>query len=164
VNVLSQFDFLGSTVDVVVHIAGALIVMALTVVAVRGAPLHRGLVRIVFALVVLLLVGLVAAALILATFGLSLLAFAILFIYTLPAVAIGGRGATDAVVESIGLSTRTLRDVWGPALLVIAAATAGGLLSDAVGWIAMCAAAIYAAVRAAKIYQAIHTPPAKDPT
>jgi membrane-anchored glycerophosphoryl diester phosphodiesterase (GDPDase) len=52
------------------------------------------------------LLGCVAAALSLPTLFLSLIAFYLFFLYTLPAVIVGNRGATEALSESARITTK----------------------------------------------------------
>jgi len=60
---------------------------------------------ILTAVVVLFLLGIIAAILVPFTLGLSLLAFWFLFLYTFASVIIGSRSGTDAVSESARLAT-----------------------------------------------------------
>lgn len=57
-------------------------------------------VQIFAAMVLLFLLGIVAVALSIPTLGLALLAFYLFFLYTLPAVIVGNRTASEALAES----------------------------------------------------------------
>ncbi|MBV9269864.1 MAG: hypothetical protein JO165_02140, partial [Candidatus Eremiobacteraeota bacterium] len=52
------------------------------------------------AMILLMLIGFVAAALIVPTFFISFVAYVVFFIYTMAAVFVGDRSPTDAIVES----------------------------------------------------------------
>jgi len=62
--------------------------------------------QIFIAVVLLFLLGCVAVALSIPTLGLALLAFYLFFLYTLPAVIVGSRGATEAIGESARITSK----------------------------------------------------------
>jgi hypothetical protein len=121
-----------------------------------AAALRRNGLQAFFALVLLTLLGLVAAALAVPTFALSVLAYLVFLLYSMPAVLVGNRGATEAVIESITLAWRSFAVTIAVVLLIIALAIAGGVagdllarlpfVGDALGWIVMEAVVAYAAV------------------
>jgi hypothetical protein len=106
------------------------------------------------ALIILTLLGLVAAALFIPTFGLSVLAYMIFMLYAMPGVLVGNRGATDAIVESIALSWRSFGVTFVLVVLIAALAVGGGLLGNLLayvpflgqllGWVVMEAVVAYA--------------------
>lgn len=121
-----------------------------------AAAFRRNGMQAFFALVLLTVLGLVAAALAVPTFAISVLAYLIFLLYAMPGVLVGNRGATDAVIESIALAWRSFAVTLAVVLLIIALAIAGGIagnllarlpfVGDALGWIVMEAVVAYAAV------------------
>lgn len=119
-----------------------------------AAALRRNGVHAVVALVVLTVLGLVAAALFIPTFGISVLAYMIFMLYAMPGVLVGNRGAVDAIVESIALSWRSMGVTLLLVVLIVALAVAGGLLGNLLervpflgqllGWVVMEAVVAYA--------------------
>jgi len=81
------------------------------------------------ALILLFVLGFVAAALIIPTFFISLLAYAVFFIYTMPAVLVGGRSVTEAIVESCGIAARNLKTTILVVLLILGVAVAASFVS-----------------------------------
>jgi hypothetical protein len=71
--------------------------------------------HIFVAMIGLFVVGLVAAILAIPTLGLALLAFVLLFIYTMPAAVVGERRGLDALSESYRIATKRF---W-PTLVVV---------------------------------------------
>jgi hypothetical protein len=106
------------------------------------------------ALILLMLLGLLAAALIVPTFGLSVFAYLVFVLYTMPAALIGGRGAVESILESFTLAWRSIGVTIAVVVLIVVLAIAGGRLGDlaaripflgeAVGWIVMEAVIAYA--------------------
>ncbi len=159
--------FFDTIIAVGMRILAALIAIAFTV-GMAGAAwrtgtatladgfsaLRRDGVQAFVALVILFLIGMAAAALVVPTFGLSVLLYMTFMLYTMPAVVVGDRAASDAVIESIQLAARNLGVTFAVVLLVIALAIAGGAIGDAlgrvpmlgeiVGWIVMEAVVAYA--------------------
>ncbi len=100
-----------------------------------------------FALLILALLGVIVAALIVPTFGLSVLAYMTFLLYAMPGVIVGSRGAVEAIVESITLAWRSFGVTFVVVLLIIALAIGGGWLGDLLsrlpflgellGWIVM---------------------------
>lgn len=152
--------FLGTIVAVALRMVAAVVAIAFTAgmaaaawtggtatFADGAAALRRSGIQAFFALVLMTLLGLVAAALIVPTFSLSVLAYLIFLLYTMPAVLVGNRVATDAVVESIGMAWRSFGVTFVVVLLIILLAVAGGVLGnllarlpflgDVLGWIVM---------------------------
>jgi hypothetical protein len=138
-----------------------------------AAAFRRNGVQAFFALVLLTVLGLVAAALAVPTFALSVLAYLIFMLYAMPAVLVGNRGATDAVIESISLAWRSFGITLAVVLLIIALAIAGGVLGDllarlpfagdALGWIVMEAVVAYAAVVVVGEYLQLRPTPNQAP-
>ena len=94
------------------------------------------------AVALLLLIGFCAAALSPATLGVSLIAYAILFVYTLAAVVIGERPPITGIVESASTALKNILPTVGViALIAVIAALAGFLgsfaarFSDVAGWL-----------------------------
>lgn len=138
-----------------------------------AAAFRRNGVQAFFALVLLTVLGLVAAALAVPTFALSVLAYLIFLLYAMPAVLVGNRGATDAVVESITLAWRSFAVTLALVLLIIGLAIAGGVIGDllarlpfvgdALGWIVMEAVVAYAAVVVVGEYLQLRPTPDQAP-
>lgn len=161
------WGFLATVVAVALRILGALVAIAFTT-GMASAAWDRGTasladgaqafrrdgLQVFFALVMLFLIGLVASALLWPTFGLSLLAYMIFMIYTMPAVVVGGRAAQDAIVESVGTAASNFGVTLLLVVLIIALAVIGGLLGygtgripflgEAVSWIVMEAVVAFA--------------------
>jgi hypothetical protein len=107
-----------------------------------------------FALLLLMLLGIVAAALIVPTFGISVLLYMTFMLYAMPGVLVGNRGALDAIVESIGIAWRSFGVTLTVVLLIIALAIAAGwlgvllanvpFLGSIVGWVVMEVVVAYA--------------------
>lgn len=85
------------------------------------------------ALLLLFVIGLLAAALVVPTFGISLLTYMVFMIYTMPAVVVGDRPAQDALVDSIRLAAGHFWVTLGLIALIVALAVAGGLIGEAAG-------------------------------
>jgi hypothetical protein len=106
------------------------------------------------ALLLLMLLGIVAAALIVPTFGISVLLYMTFMLYAMPGVLVGNRGALDAIVESIGIAWRSFGVTLTVVLLIIALAIAAGwlgvllanvpFLGSIVGWVVMEVVVAYA--------------------
>ena len=128
------------------RILGALVAIAFTT-GMAGKAWESGRTRIgdgvqafrrsgfqaLLALVVLFLIGLAAAALVVPTFGISVLIYMIFILYTMPAVIVGGRSAPDAIIESIRLAARNFGVTFAVVVLIILLAVAGGLAGDLAG-------------------------------
>lgn len=136
-------SFLASIVAMALRIVGAVVAIGFTCGMAAAAwrrgtahfadgaeALRRNGVHAFVALVILTLLGLVAAALFIPTFGLSVLAYMVFMLYAMPGVLVGNRGATDAVVESIALSWRSFGVTFLLVVLIAVLAVAGGLLGD----------------------------------
>jgi hypothetical protein len=144
------WSFLATIVAVGIRILGALIAIAFAVGMAGAAWLHgrtslgdgaaalrRDGVQAFLALVILFLIGLAAAALLVPTFGLSVFAYMIFLLYTMPAVVVGERSAADAVVESIQLAARNFGITLAVVVLIVVLAIAGGIIGDALGRVAL---------------------------
>lgn len=159
--------FLGTIVEVGLRILAALVAIAFTTgmagaawisgratLADGLAAFRRDGVQAFLALVVLFLVGLAAAALVVPTFGFSVLLYMIFMLYSMPAVVVADRNAAEAIIESIQLAARNFGVTLVVVLLIIVLAVAGGFIGDAlgqvpmlgeiVGWIVMEAVVAYA--------------------
>jgi hypothetical protein len=79
------------------------------------------------------MIGLVAAALVVPTFGISMLAYMVFMIYTMPAVVVGDRPAQDALVDSIRLAAQNFGVTLALVVLIIILAVIGGAIGDAAG-------------------------------
>ena len=102
---------------------------------------HR-LRSIVFAAVLLFIIGACAAVLSTVTFLIPLAVYAIFFIYTMASVIIGGRGAVDAVAESARVALANFWPTVGVVALIAVISVAGawigdllGRVSDFTGWL-----------------------------
>ena len=161
------WGFFATIVALALRILGALVAIAFTT-GMAAAAWERGTasladgaqafrrngVQVLFALVILFLIGLVASALVWPTFGLSLLAYMVFMIYTMPAVVVGGRPAQDAIVESIRTAAANFGLTLMLVVLIVGIAVVGGLLGyeagripflgEAVSWIVMEAVVAYA--------------------
>lgn len=62
--------------------------------------------QVLVAIVLLFILGIIAVALSIPTFGLALGAFYLFFLYTLPSVIVGNRMATDALAESARITAK----------------------------------------------------------
>jgi hypothetical protein len=159
--------FFGTIVELGIRILGALVAIAFTVgmagaawangratLADGLAALRRDGFQALLALGVLFLIGVAAAALVVPTFGLSVLVYMVFLLYTMPGVIVGGRSATEATIESIQLAARNFGVTLAVVLLIIVLAIAGGIAGDAlgrlpllgtaIGWIVMEAFVAYA--------------------
>lgn len=159
--------FLATIVAMGLRIVAAVVAMAFTAGMAAGAwsrgaarfadgaaAFRRNGLQAFFALILLTLLGLFAAALFIPTFGLSVLAYMVFMIYAMPGVLVGNRGAIEGIIESIGLAWRSFGVTFAVVLLIIALAVAGGLLGDVLervpflgqvlGWIVMEAVVAYA--------------------
>ena len=84
-------------------------------------------------MVLLLLIGFIAAALIVPTFFISFIAYVVFFIYTMPAVFVGDRSPTDAIVESCTLAAQNLRTTILVVLLILTVALGAWFLARLAG-------------------------------
>ena len=135
--------FFGTIVAMVLRIVAAVAAIAFTA-GMAAAAWRSGVARFsdgadtfrrnglqaFFALLLLTLLGVIAAALIVPTFGISVLAYMTFLLYAMPGVLVGNRGATEAIVESIGLAWRSFGVTFVVVLLIIALAVGGGWLGD----------------------------------
>lgn len=138
--------FFGTIVAFGLRILGALISIAFTT-GMAGAAWSRGTATLsdgfaafkrdgaqaLVALLLLFLIGLVCAVLVEPTFGISMLAYMVFMIYTMPAVVVGDRPALDAMMESMRLAARNFGVTLGTVLLIIVLAIVGGVIGDAAG-------------------------------
>jgi hypothetical protein len=90
----------------------------------------------------LLVMGLCAAVLAPVTFGVTLLIYAVFFIYTMAAVVIGERAPVAGIVESASTALTNLLPTVAVVVLIVIIAAAGGWLgslagrvSDLAGWL-----------------------------
>jgi hypothetical protein len=133
--------FLASIVAMALRIVAAVVAIAFTCGMAAGAwtrgtarfadgaqALRRNGFQAFLALVILTLLGLVAAGLFIPTFGLSVLAYMVFMLYAMPGVIVGNRGATEAAVESIALSWRSLGVTVLLVALIAVLAVVGGVL------------------------------------
>jgi hypothetical protein len=133
-----------------------------------AAVFRRNALQAFFALLFLTLIGLCAAALLLPTFGLSVLAYMTFMLYAMPAVLVGNRGAVDAIVESIALAWRSFGVTFFLVVLIVVLAIAGGLLGnllahvpflgELLSWILMEAVVAYATLVVVGEYLQLHAP------
>lgn len=138
--------FFATIVALGLRIFGALVVIAFTT-GMAGAAWARGTatladgfaafkregLQVLLAIVLLFLIGLVAAALVVPTFGISMLAYMLFMIYTMPAVVVGDRPAQDALVDSIRLAAQNFGVTLALVVLIVILAVVGGAIGDAAG-------------------------------
>ncbi|HZT13327.1 MAG TPA: hypothetical protein VFA29_11015, partial [Candidatus Baltobacteraceae bacterium] len=94
------------------------------------------------AVVLLFAVGLVAVILTPFTLGLALLAFYLFFIYTLPAVIIGGRGAGEALGESARIAAKNFLSTLAVIVLLAIAFIVAAWLTRFFNWLPLLGAII----------------------
>ncbi len=161
------WQFFATIVDVALRILGALVAIAFTTgmaaaawdrgTATLGdglAALRREGLQLLVALVVLFLIGLVASALVLPTFGISVVAYMVFMIYTMPAVVVSERAAQDAIVDSVRLAAANFGATFALVILILVVALIGSLLGalagripfvgEAISWVVMEAVVAYA--------------------
>lgn len=81
------------------------------------------------AILLMIVLGFVAGALIIPTFFISVLAFAIFFIYTMAAVLVGDKSPVEAIVESCTIAAANLRTTVLVVLLIFAVAVAAFIMA-----------------------------------
>lgn len=178
--------FFGTIVAVGLRILAALVAIAFTTgmagaawktghatLADGLAAFRRDGLQAFLALVVLFLIGLAAAALVVPTFGISVLLYMTFMLYTMPAVVVADRSAPDAVIESIRLAARNFGVTVAVVALIIVLAVLGGIAGDAlgrvpllgeiVGWIVMEAVVAYAMLVVVGEYIKLQPPVSQAP-
>ncbi|MFI5389160.1 MAG: hypothetical protein ACHQY2_05520 [Candidatus Eremiobacterales bacterium] len=137
--------FIGSIVAVVVRMLGAIVSIAYTTGMAAAAwqrgratladgtsALRKDGTQVFIAILLLFLIGSIAAFLMDFLFYLPVLLYAIFVLYTIPGVIVGERTAVDALVESFRLAGKNFWATTGVVALIIAiaavAAILGGLL------------------------------------
>jgi len=173
--------FFATIVAVALRILGALVAIAFTTGMAaaawdRGAAtLADGLnafrregLQLLAALVLLFLIGLAASALVLPTFGISVLAYMVFMIYTMPAVVVSDRSATDAIVDSVRIAASNFGATLVLVILIVVLAFIGGFLGalagripflgEAISWIVMEAVVAYATLVVVGEYNRLNTP------
>ncbi len=161
------WQFFGTIVALGLRILGALVAIAFTTGMAGAAWEHgtatlsdglaafrRGGLQLLVALAILFLMGLAASALVVPTFGISLLAYMVFMIYAMPGVVVGNRAAQDAIVDSVRMAASNFWVSLVLVLLIVVLAAAGGLvgyvagqipfLGEAISWIVMEAVVAYA--------------------
>lgn len=88
--------------------AGAAWERGTTTLADGTRAFERDSTHVFIAMIGLFVLGVVAAVLAIPTFGLTLLAYVLLFIYTMPAAVVGERRGLEALGESYRIATRRL--------------------------------------------------------
>lgn len=81
------------------------------------------------AILLLIVLGFVAGALIIPTFFISVIAFAVFFIYTMAAVLVGAKSPVDAIVESCTIAAANLRTTLLVVFLIFAVAVVAGFVA-----------------------------------
>jgi hypothetical protein len=102
------------------------------------------------AMLLLTAASLIAVPLAIVTFGLSLLAFLVFFIFVMPSIILGGRSATDAIAESCQMA----KERFVPTLVLVLLIVALSLVGFAVGRVAAFATPVFGGLVAAVIQQA----------
>jgi hypothetical protein len=137
--------FLNLIVGATAQILAAIVAIAFTT-GMAGAAWTRGTasladgaqafkregVRVFFAMVLLLILGFIAAVLAEPTFFISLVAYATFMIYTMAAVIVGDRPAVQAILDSISIAARN----FGTTILVVALIFGIAILASLVGRLA----------------------------
>lgn len=178
--------FFGTIVAVALRITGTVIAIAFTAgmaasawsrgaahFADGAAAFRRNGLQAFFALLLLTLLGIIAAALIIPTFGLSLLAYLIFLLYSMPGVLVGNRTAIEAIIDSIALAWRSFGITLCVVLLIIGLAVLAGwvgdtlaripFLGDFLGWIVMEAVVAYATLVVVGEYLNLRSPADQAP-
>jgi hypothetical protein len=140
------WHFVGTIVALGLRILGALVAIAFTT-GMAGAAWQRGRahladglaalrhegLQVFIALALLFALGLIASALVVPTFGISLLAYMVFMMYTMPAVVVGNRAAQDAIVDSIRIAAGNFGVTLVLVLIIAVLAAVGGLVGAAAG-------------------------------
>ncbi len=93
-----------------------------------AAAFRRDGAQTFLAIVLLFLLGIVAALLSVVSFGLAMLAYAIFVIYTLPGVIVGDRPAMDAIKDSFNLAAKNFVPTLIIVVLIAVISVIGGLI------------------------------------
>ncbi len=106
------------------------------------------------ATLLLILLSVIAVPLALVTFGLSLLAFMLFFIYVMPSVILGGHSATDAIADSTQMATQRFVPTLVLVLLIIVVSMVGLAVGSVFGHLTPFFGGLIAAVvqQAAVVY------------
>lgn len=176
------WQFLATIVALGLRVLGALVAIACTIGMADAAwstgratlrdgleALRRDGAQVLAALLLLFLIGLVASALVIPTFGVSLLAYMIFMLYAMAAVVVADRAAPDAIVESVQLAARNLGITFVLVVLIVGLAIAGALLGDlaaripllgqAISWVFEQAVVAYATLVVVGEYAKLRTAP-----
>jgi hypothetical protein len=161
------WEFLGTIIALGLRILGALVAIAFTT-GMASAAWQRGSttladglaafrsegLHLLGALVLLFVLGMVASALLVPTFGISLLAYMLFMIYTMPAVVVADLPALEAILDSVRMAARNLGATLALVVLIVVLAVVGAaigsaagripLLGEAVSWIVMETVVAYA--------------------
>lgn len=149
------WQFFGTIVAFGLRILGALVAIAFTT-GMAGAAwrsgraslrdgvsaFRRDWLQLLIALALLFVVGLVASALVVPTFGISLLVYMVFMIYTMPAVIVADRPAQDAIVDSVRIAAGNFWVTLVLVLLIVVLATLGSVVGNAAGQIPLLGEAI----------------------
>ncbi len=114
--------------------AGAAWRTGTTTVSDGGTAFQRDAGNVVVAMIGMLLLGIVAAVLAPFTLGLSLLAFAVFFLYTMPAAVVGEHPGLQALKESVLIARHSLVTTLVVVLLIGVIAVIAGLLSTSLSF------------------------------
>lgn len=135
-------SFIGSTIAVLVRILGAIVSIAYTT-GMAGAAWQRGTatladgraalkhdaLQVFVAIVLLFILGIIAAVFMEFTFYLTILLYAIFVLYTMPAVIVGGRPAVEGLIESFQIAWKNFRTTLIVVALILLIAVAGGFVA-----------------------------------
>lgn len=149
------WQFFATIVALGLRVLGTLVAIAFTT-GMAGAAWERGRatlgdgvqafrregLQLLVALVLLFIIGVVASALVVPTFGFSLLAYMVFMIYTMPAVVVADRPALEAIVESVRIAASNFGVTFLLVLLILVLAVVGGLIGDALGQIPLLGEAV----------------------
>jgi hypothetical protein len=87
---------------------------------------------ILVAIVLLIILGIVAAGLSIITFGLAMLAFALFFLYTFASIIVGGKSGTEALGDSAKVTTRNFVTTLLLLILICVVSFAGTWLGNVI--------------------------------
>lgn len=134
-----------------------------------AAAFFRSGLQAFLAFLLMALLGLVAAALLEPTFGISVFVYMIFMLYAMPGVLVGNRPAVDAIVESFALAWRSFGVTFVLVLLIVGLAILGGFFGDALaripyagnvlGWVVMEVVVAYATLVVVGEYLQLRRPP-----
>lgn len=94
------------------------------------------------AILLLFVLGIIAVALSMVTFGLALAAFYLFFLYTMPSVIVGGHSAAEALGESARITAKNFLMTLGVVVVLVIGFVAAGLIARIFGTVPFLGAAV----------------------